>query len=518
MAILDHSGNPISSADLGEAQTATLAHLHNEFAGHPSRGLTPARLAQILEDAENGDITAQHELYEDMEEKDAHIFAEMSKRKRAIVGLDWDIVPPREATAQEQRAAELAKAIIQDSACIEDIIFDMADAIGHAFACIEMEWQLVGSEWLPVEFHHRPQTWFLLTQEHRNDPRLRDNQNPDGAELQPFGWIKHIHRAKSGYLARAGLHRILAWPFLFKNYSVRDLAEFLEIYGLPLRLGTYPPGSSDDEKRTLLKAVVGIGHNAAGIIPEGMMIEFQEAAKGSNGPFDAMIDWTERSESKAILGATLTSQTDSGSGAMALGKVHNEVRKDLRDADALQIAATLTRDLIYPIVALNTSGVDSLRRSPRFVFDVEEPEDLKLFAEAVPKLVEVGLPVPASYVQDKLRIPKPEGGELVLAAAAQPAPPPVPNQAAATAALKRQVDDGPADEHADQLSRTSARPLKAWLDKLHRLVERSDSLEALRNELVDAYGDLDDEQLVKVMETAFATAELAGRFEASGKK
>ena len=55
---------------------------------------------------------------------------------------------------------------------------------------------------------------------------------------------------------------MLAWPWLFKNFAVRDLAEFLEIYG-PLRLGTYNPNTSDDKARaTLLRAVIGIGHDA----------------------------------------------------------------------------------------------------------------------------------------------------------------------------------------------------------------------------------------------------------------
>ena len=61
---------------------------------------------------------------------------------------------------------------------------------------------------------------------------------------------------------------MLAWPWLFKNFAVRDLAEFLEIYGLPLRLGTYNPNTSDDKARaTLLRAVIGIGHDAAAIVP-----------------------------------------------------------------------------------------------------------------------------------------------------------------------------------------------------------------------------------------------------------
>lgn len=38
------------------------------------------------------------------------------------------------------------------------------------------------------------------------------------------------------------------WTYLFKNIAARDLAEFLEIYGLPTRVGTYSDGASEEEK------------------------------------------------------------------------------------------------------------------------------------------------------------------------------------------------------------------------------------------------------------------------------
>src|SRR5690606_4478378 len=106
--------------------------------------------------------------------------------------------------------------------------------------------------------------------------------------------ICHTHKARSGYLARANMFRALVWPYLFKNYSVGDLAEFLEIYGIPLRVGKYPPGASEPDKRTLLRALASIGHNAAGIIPDGMALEFHDAATGDPDSFLAMIDWCER--------------------------------------------------------------------------------------------------------------------------------------------------------------------------------------------------------------------------------
>jgi phage gp29-like protein len=215
-----------------------------------------------------------------------------------------------------------------------------------------------------------------------------------------------------------GLHRALAFPYLFKHYGVNDLAEFLEIYGLPMRLGTYPNGASDNEKRKLAQAVAAIGHSAAGIIPEGQKIEFVEAAKGTGEPFKTMMDWCESTQSKVILGGTLTSQADGKSSTNALGNVHNEVRHDLLVSDAMQIASSLSRFIKLICQVNGWQG-----RTPKFVFDTNESEDLALFADAIPKLVAVGMnKIPVSFLYKKLKIPVAKEGEEVLTATQQPVP------------------------------------------------------------------------------------------------
>jgi len=503
--IIDQFGRPLERAALSEPQTARLGHLAQEFATHPSRGLTPAKLALILEEAEQGDIVSQHDLFLDMEEKDGHVYAEMSKRKRALLTLDWDIAPPRNASKQEEASADSVRELLLAVPNLEDVLLDTLDAIGHGFAALEIEWQLLGREWLPKKIEHRPQSWFQLNPENRNELRLRD-YTPQGAELQAFGWVLHTHRAKSGYLSRGGLHRVLAWPYLFKNYSVRDLAEFLEIYGLPLRLGKYPAGASDQEKLTLLRAVTGIGHNAAGIIPEGMAIEFQEAAKGQHDPFEAMIGWCERTQSKAILGGTLTSQADGQSSTNALGNVHNEVRHDLLVSDATQLAATLTRDLVYPLLAIN-KGVPDPRRLPRLVFDTREPEDLSLYAEALPKLVGVGFKIPVAYVHDKLRIPAPKDGEEVLATTAGALNEP----AAARAALKTDDARDEFDVFSDDLASEWEPTTEALVSPLERLATECRTLEEFKARLPQVLEEMDTAALTEALAQGQFAAALLGR-------
>lgn len=510
--IVDQYGNPIKRADLEEPQTSKLAQLHREFASHPSRGLTPLKLARILEAAEQGDIRAQHELFMDMEEKDAHIYAEMGKRKRALLKVDWDIVPPRNASATERKLAGYAKELMQDVPNFEDVILDALDGIGHGYSCQEIEWELIGREWMPKEINHRPQEWFQTDRETRTEIRLRDN-SLDGQALQPFGWITHVHKAKSGYIARSGLHRVLSWPFLFKNYSVGDLAEFLEIYGLPLRLGTYQSGASDDEKNTLLRAVMSIGHDAAGIVPEGMMIEFKEAAKGQEGPFMAMIDWCEKSQSKAILGGTLTSQADGKSSTNALGNVHNEVREELMRADAVQLGSTLTRDLVFPLLRLNKGGIDDLRRLPKFKFMFDDSEDLGTLAEALPKLVGVGMRIPTEWAHERAGIPQAEKGAAVLGTAKPETPPGVAANAA-LAALAQDVGDE-LDALADDLAGDWERVTDPLIAPIVALAAEVASFEEFQARLPDVIQGMDAAVLAEALAQGQFAARIWGKVNAA---
>lgn len=233
-----------------------------------------------------GDLVAQAELAEDMEEKDAHLQSELGKRRSALLTVDWQIQPPVNASAAEIRDAEMLEEILRDATWFDDCIFDATDAILKGFSCQEIQWEpnLIGGLKLIRNVQWRDPAWFMTPTEQRNSLRLRDG-SVTGIELQKFGWITHIAKAKTGYLSRIGLVRTLVWPFLYKNYSARDFAEFLEIYGLPMRLGKYPEGATPTEKNTLLRAVMSIGHNAGGIIPRGMEIEFQNAADGDSSSF-----------------------------------------------------------------------------------------------------------------------------------------------------------------------------------------------------------------------------------------
>lgn len=540
--ILDQYGKAIDRGSLREPQTASIRALENQYLTPMLDGLSPARLSSALRAADNGDLISQHRLFADMEERDAHLYAEMGKRKMGLLNLEWDIVPPRNATAAEKASAEWAKEVIGDGVDdFEDLILACMDGIGHGFSGIELEWRKEGKELLP-EFFPRPQEWFQLSQD-RKALRLRDG-SADGAELTPFGWIFHEHgKAKTGYIARLGLYRVLSWPFLYKAYGIGDFAEFLETFGLPFVVGKYAAGATDAEKASLMRAVTALGHDARAIMPADMVLEITKIAGGSGsggGSHLDMVAWADKSQSKCILGGTLTSQADGKSSTNALGNVHQEVRHDIIEADARQVAGTLTRHLVYPLIALNRGGVDSLRRCPRMEFDTGVPEDLVAYADALQKMSPL-FNIPASWVRERLHIPEAEEGEEVLggksavtdklpagngvgANGGQDIPVPEAKGAAALAALAAGAV-GPraarslrgAQEAIDTAlianvdwPMLTAPVFKPLLDALSAGMDP----EAILSSMADWYPAMNDDQLVELLARAIFVADAWGRLSA----
>lgn len=406
-------GNDTEPTQTDEAKVTATGRVLDD---HPSAKITPSKLKSILDDAENGDIQAQHQLFMDIEEQDSSIAANMMTRKRSILTLDWRIVEPRNATPAEEKLQAEIDELFYQYPNLEDLFMDLMDAVGHGFSALEIQWAQVDGKWVPKGFKPCPQSWFNLDK--HDQLLLRTPDNPMGEPLRPFGWVVHRHKSRSTQLARDGLYRTLAWLYMFKHYSVRDFAEFLELYGMPIRIGKYGAGATNAEKRTLLRALAEIGHNAAGIMPESMQIELHNVANAGaasgNNPFLQMVDWCEKSIARLILGQTLTSGADGKSSTNALGNVHNEVRRDLMISDAKQIAQTITQQIILPYLQINVDPNIAPHRVPYFEFDTKEYEDLSVFADAIPKLTGIGVQISESWVRDKLGIPEPQEGELIL--------------------------------------------------------------------------------------------------------
>lgn len=407
-------------------------YLYMGVPAHPSSGLDINRVYALFSAAEQGDIEAQSDLFSDMEERDGHLFAELSKRKRALLTLPFKVAPPPDASEAEKKLAAEADWWLRNLPGLREMMMDLLDAIGHGFACIELEWPARSDVWLPVAFHKRPARVFTMPQADLNDVRL-NRGGSDGEVLESLGWIVHKHKSKSGPVAQSGLFRVLVWTYLFKNLSARDWAQFLNLYGLPFRLGKYDTTMSENERMRLLQGIRRMAREGGGIIPNTASIDLVSPAAGQSAPFFDMVDWCEKVQSKVILGGTLTSQADGKTSTNALGSIHNEVRHDLLVGDALAVADTLTHQLLWPILALN--GRYDPGRAPRFEFDTRESVDLLSLMDMVIKAQATGFSITEQWLSEKSGIPLPQEGQTIL----KPLTRQLPADAALSAAVQHQM-------------------------------------------------------------------------------
>ncbi|MBO6789526.1 MAG: DUF935 domain-containing protein [Dinoroseobacter sp.] len=423
MQLLDQHGRPMKPTTkrelTKEISAPSMGSVRTIQAGHPADGLTPARLGMILREAETGDATAYLEMAEQMEERDLHYAAVLGVRKRAIRSLEVQ-VEPAGTSDHEINAAALVRDVMQ-SAPVRLVLIDLLDAIGKGFSVAEIIWDdPKKKEWKPKKIEHRDPRWFKFDQDTGRRLLLRSNEGDQ--ELKPAKFISHLAKIKSGLPIRSGLARLAAWGYIFKNYTIKDWAVFMEAYGHPVRLGKYGANATREDRLTLLRAVRNIGTDMAAIIPRSMEMEIINANVTGAGPlYEASAEYWDKQLSKAVLGQVST--TDAIAGGHAVGRVHDQVRDDIRDADAEQLAMSLQRDLAGPLVAFNFGSDVAV---PSLSFVAPEEHDPRLLAVAAEKFVKMGLKIPTAVVRERFAIREPEDGEDVLVLPqAQPAPEPV---------------------------------------------------------------------------------------------
>lgn len=477
--------------------------------------LDPSRLASAFAAADQGFITEQATLFELVEEQDPHLYAELAKRRRAVTGLGWQLTPPEDASQSEiDRTLELST-MLADTPRFEDAQYDLTDAIGKGIAALEIDWR-TGAEWTPRALNWVPQREFQVDVQSGG---LLYVKNGMPEPLREWGWVVHEHRAKSGYIEQAALFRVLAWTYAYKAYNLRDMQRFLEMYGLPLRLGKYPAGIGDKQRDQLLRAVRNIGHDGAGVVPSNMTIDFIQAAKaGTVDDFLSAAEYWERKQSMAILGGTLTSQADGKTSTNALGEIHNQVRREIMLHDVRQLTPTVQAQLVRPIALLN--GMFPEDRIPTFGYQTEETADQGKMVDVLEKAASMGMEIDLDWAHKTMQIPRAGKGAKLLtlpgkAGAPGPADAALVRMAALAAQGRTGADDLPG-AYAAQLAALCAPHEQALIQQIAAVVAEAGDFESAIAGMEALTAN--DPKWAEAVALGMAAANLGGRAEIGGGK
>lgn len=396
----------VMSNDIARAYTTGV---RNPRANPVASTLTPHRLAAVLRSVIDGnDPEAYMTLAEEIEERDLHYSAQLRTRKLAVAA----IAPTVEAASDDAIDVLMAERVreIMDDDQIPELFFDLLDGLGKGLAVVQILWDTQSTPWKPQDYKWLDPRYLRQDQETLEQILLISEDAPMGAPLEPYKFILHTPRSKSGSVWRNGLARLVAVMYMLKSFTIRDWWAFAEVFGIPVRIGKYGANASTDDIDTLINAIGRIASDAGAVIPESMKIEMVETAKGNGGNtlFENMARWCDEQTSKAVLGQTMTA--DNGS-SQSQAIVHNEVRIDIAKWDARQLESSINEYLIKPYIILNW-GVQL--RYPKVRIKVPEPEDLKMFVESITPLVDRGLKVSTSEMSDKFGLSTVKDGDEIL--------------------------------------------------------------------------------------------------------
>jgi len=387
--------------------------------------LTPQTLTAILSEADLGYMWRLVDLENEARQKDGHLQCILATRELAVSGLPWEVVAPDGGGARDKRAAAFCGEVFRAMDDLPTLFAHMQGAVYHAYAVAEGDWQRVDGDVIPVCYRMQPARRFAFEQTSQclhwwdatgpvQIPGAQQSGGYPGIAMDSFPagqFVIHQPRINGDVPCREGLGRVLMWLALMRNWAVRDWLALAELAWKPWRTGSYLKTADQKDIDNLVAILRQMSSSGVAVYPETtkLDIHWPDAKQGNGSNHGDLIAFLAAEMSKATLGQTLT--TEQGKvGSQALGNVHNDVRKDIRESDARALAATIRRDILAPLIRYNFSAGTKV---PLFRFLTEDAPDLKLLAEVCEKMAKL-MPVPVSWAQDQMGIPEPIEDEPLL--------------------------------------------------------------------------------------------------------
>lgn len=328
-------------------------------------------------------------LYEEIA-RDGRVFSTFQQRRLAVVAREWRVDAGGDAPIDKAAAAHLEqvlKAIPFDRASMK-----MHFGVFYGYAVGEILWG-VGDDGLYniSAIKVRKSRRFAFGKDQRL--RMLTKDSPSGVELpERKFWTFSAGSEDDDDPYGRGLGYWLYWPVWFKRNGVRFWAQFLEKFGEPTAVGTYPRNTSLEDIKKFLVSLRRMQRSAALAMPDGMEAKLLEAGKNA-GDQEAFVKAMDKEITQIVLSQTMT--TEDGS-SRAQGEVHFDVRQEVAKSDADLICESFNSGPARWLTEWNFPGA----QIPRVYRDFSEPEDLGKVVERDARLLDMGYEPDDEYIQE----------------------------------------------------------------------------------------------------------------------
>lgn len=342
---------------------------------------------------------------------DPHVQAVMNKLASAVTSKDWIVAPGGEKRI-DQKAADLVRSQLANLNA-----FDLSpkeenhssvngfDQLTRAmivsgrlngYVCAETMWANRGDQTAASEIRVRdPRQFGFMRGEYGYVLRHLTRENSWTGETPPLKKILvWSYGALDGSPYGRALGKAIFWPVFFKKSITRFDLKFLERFASPKPTGKYPRGATPQQIAELRAALSAIADETEIAIPEGMLIEYLEAASsGTMDAYERSLRYWDEQISEAVLGETGSTNQGGSGGSRARDQVGNEVRIEISKAIADSLSSTFNR-LARWITEYNVPGA----MPPTVYRDFGESEDLNTRSTRDKTLFDLGYRIDAPAV------------------------------------------------------------------------------------------------------------------------
>ncbi|WP_046245019.1 phage portal protein family protein [Hymenobacter terrenus] len=327
-------------------------------------------------------------------ETDAHLSSVASSRRMKATGTSFRLV-----NAAGEEATE--KTQLLQGAWFQQTLDLMFDATLYGYSLIQLEGitetgSISGVSLVPREFV-KPDLGIVV---------------PFPGAVTGIDYLANPWAVGAGKIMDLGLFAKVAPLVLFKQFALSAWAQYVELFGMPLRLGK--TNMADEERaKAMFKMLAEMGSAGFGVMDKDDEVAFVSAAStggGPQGPHLALISYIDAQISKLVWGQTMMS--DNGS-SRSQGEVHERLTDEILQYDLRWLTYYVNDQLLPHLIDLGLplAGL-------RFEF-YQEPNLSALFEQTI-KLVAAGYKVPAAWVSDKFGIPVEEVEKVIAPAPEAP--------------------------------------------------------------------------------------------------
>lgn len=243
-------------------------------------------------------------------------------------------------------------------------------------------WEPTLSRWMPTLFNDEIDGGHLVTI-HRGSVKEKPANSTEPAVPGDGNWLHFVLSGDRRWWMH-GKIRSVGRPWVSRLLKALFWLRFDEVHGMPFRIAKVPHGmKKTPETQRLFNSLKNIGREPTFLAPQaadgksGVDIDLKEATSESWKSFEQGLVYYGTEITILLTGGTMNTEALGGNYEGA--KQQQEIRHEVKAADALAWATCVNTQLCVPFAVLNGFAPEA---APEVVYDVRPPVNKKAAAEA----------------------------------------------------------------------------------------------------------------------------------------